>query len=97
MIHIYSSVVNLPEIEKFWESNKFYSTIIPNVMSKTRFQKIRKYFHVGESEKGNHTPHSNSSIKIETILNKMSNLWKEYYNYSKFVTIDECMASFKGP
>jgi hypothetical protein len=94
-IMIYLSIIRVPEMEMLWEKNNYFSSIIPNVMTKSKFHSISKFFHISENIDENLLK-NNKIQKIEYIVNYLNQKWKENYDYSKYLTVDECMASFKG-
>lgn len=59
-IHIYSSVIRMPELSMLWSISDYYSTIISSVMTLKRFKRFRKLF---MSHKYNKVPLSHLKIK----------------------------------
>ena len=100
-IYIFSSVVNLPEMEMLWSDSRYYSTIIPKVMNYNKFKRINKFLHLSDSneEPIGDTPivsPNNKTHKFNDFLKYLNNKWTAYYRYSQYITIDECMSAFKG-
>ena len=97
---IYSSVIQLPEIEDYWKKSNYVSTIIPKIYTLYKYRQINKYFHLSYiSEKEKHNQPLNNEEKLEKInsfIHYINKKFQENYEYSKYITIDESMASFRG-
>lgn len=98
-IYIYSSVVKTPDLFMLWKQSKYLSTIIPKLITRYKFRLINKFLHISdyeENERVYEVDPLNRIKKFSFFLNHCNNVWKKYYNYSKFLTVDECISSFKG-
>ena len=92
-VYIYLSVYNLPEIWMLWENSIFFKSIIPRILSKNKYNLINKYFTISNLTK---LEESQKSEKILPIINYLNIKWKEAYPYTKYLSIDEAMTSYKG-
>ena len=98
-IYIYSSVVKTPDLFMLWKQSKYLSTIIPKLITRYKFRLINKFLHISdyeENERVYEVDPLNRIKKFRFFLEHCNNVWKKYYNYSKFLTVDECISSFKG-
>lgn len=92
-IYIYLSVYNLPEIGMLWEKSILFKSIIPNIISKNKYNHINKYFTISYITKEDKPE---KAEKILPIINYLNTKWKEAYPYTKYISIDEAMTSYKG-
>ena len=91
--YIYLSIYDLPEIEMLWENSKFFKCIIPNIIKKSRYSTINKYFFISKNF------NEDKKSKLETLselIDTLNQKWKESYPYTKYLSIDEAMTSYKG-
>ena len=99
-IYIFSSVLNLPEMKMLWNKDEYYTTIIPKIMSSNRFFHINSNFHIQSTSlsDGNlkDSQINEKTQKFKQVLDYLNEKWVTYYQYAKYLTIDECMSEFKG-
>ena len=92
-VYIYLSVYDLPEIEMLWENSPNFKCIMPSIISKGRHGTINKYFQIssyfGEDR-------ANKADKINGVIEYLNKKWVETYPYTKYLSIDEAMTSYKG-
>ena len=76
-----------------WENSKFFKCIIPNIIKKARYSTINKYFFISKNF------NEDKKSKLETLselIDTLNQKWKESYPYTKYLSIDEAMTSYKG-
>ena len=91
--YIYLSIYDLPEIEMLWESSKFFKSIIPSIIKKSRYSTLNKYFFISKNFKEDK---KNKSETLSELLEALNFKWKQAYPYTKYLSIDEAMTSYKG-
>jgi hypothetical protein len=97
-ILIYMGVCRMPAVEDYWKHDGLYPTHhICDYMSLTRFEQIRRYFHVAHPD----APKEVNGrrlwyAKVDPILNQLRNASQTYRNLSSNVSIDECMIRCTG-
>lgn len=98
-ILIYMGVTRMPAIEDYWKHDGLYPTHhIRDFMSCTRFQQIRRYFHVAhpdapkETAEGRRLWHS----KVDPILDQLKSASQAYRKPSSRISIDEAMIRCAG-
>ncbi len=92
--YIYLSIYDLPEIEMLWETSSFFKSIIPNIIKKARYSTINKYFSI--SSNNNLIKANNKQEYLSELILTLNQKWKEAYPYTKYLSIDEAMTSYKG-
>ena len=91
--YIYLSIYDLPEIEMLWETSKFFKSIIPSIIKKSRYCTLNKYFFISKKLKEDK---KNKSETLSELLETLNSKWKQAYPYTKYLSIDEAMTSYKG-
>jgi len=92
-IYIYLSICDLPVIEMLWENSKFFKSIVPSILSKKRYITINKYFSTSEIFTEDR---KSKSQKVNELIECLNKKWKETFPYTKNLSIDEAMTSYKG-
>ena len=93
-LHIYMSMYKYPQINLYWEDNILLSTKFSKIMSYSRFIIISQFFHISDYDEGNHK--ENRLLYFKCLLDKLNKIFLENRKYSKYLTIDESMASYQG-
>ena len=97
-MYIFLSAYNFHEIEELWENNNLIKTNIPNIISRNKYREINKYFYIYHNC-SILTPDINKDNKTDKInehINHVNAKWIIMYLYTKYLTIDESVASYKG-
>jgi len=93
-ILFYMGIVQLPEIKFYWSKNRFFpDTIIPNLISKTRFHMITKFLKIRDITEENP---SDKIRKVRPLLNNLMYLWRRMYYPNQQICIDEKMIRWTG-
>ena len=83
-----------------WEENDSVATIIPSLISRKRYREINKYISISKNyhiyTKNNFSNNENKLSKINEFVEYMNNKWKKIYPYTKYITIDESICSYRG-
>ena len=99
-IYIFLSVYKYPELEMIWEENDYITTIIPSLLSRKRFREINKYISISKNfdiyTKNNFSNKDNKLLKINEFIEYINKKWKIIYPYTKYITIDESICSYRG-
>ena len=97
-IYIFLSVYKYPEIESLWENNPLINNTIPNIITRGRYRQINKYIYISDNPfiYTKNIYDNNKSQKINFLIDYFNNKWKSMYPFTKFITIDESMCSYKG-
>ena len=99
-VFLFLSVYNFHDIYTIWETtSNIISTNISKIITKDKFIEINKYFNIAKYSKNVITPNINKDNKLEKLqefIEYINIKWKDMYPYSKFLTIDENMAAYKG-
>ena len=96
-ILIVMSVVQLPEERMYWEKSNFFSIEVGDLLSRDRFFMVKRFLHLTVDFKPSpHLPVQNRLSKIEPAIEYFSRQWVLNKTFSKYLTIDECMVSYKG-
>ena len=82
------------------EENDSITTIIPSLLSRKRFWEINKYISISKNfdiyTKNNFSNNDNKLLKINEFIEYMNKKWKIIYPYTKYITIDESICSYRG-
>lgn len=95
-IYIYASVLQFPDMDMFWRQSLYYSTSVPRIMTRRRFFEISTNFHVSDDFQTPHCSTNDRLKKFQSILDRLNQQWQKFYTFSKFLTVDESLAAFKG-
>ena len=99
-IYIFLSVYKYSELEMLWEENDSVATIIPSLISRKRYREINKYISISKNyhiyTKNNFSNNEKKLSKINEFVEYMNNKWKKIYPYTKYITIDESICSYRG-
>eukprot|EP00112_Aurelia_sp_Birch-Aquarium-sp1_P015019 Seg3293.2 transcript_id=Seg3293.2/GoldUCD/mRNA.D3Y31 product="PiggyBac transposable element-derived protein 4" protein_id=Seg3293.2/GoldUCD/D3Y31 len=97
-MHVYMSVVDLPELRMYWCKDKFFGNFgIADVMPRLRFEKLSQYFHANDRTAYNRgDPNRDKLHLIRPIMDVVLANCLEKYNPHRDVAIDEAMVKFRG-
>ena len=100
-VHLYLSLYNVPEIKMLWEKDIMFSSIVPRIISKKNYEKINKYLYISKYSDIFTSDLKKENIveitqKLDFLVSYYDNKWKAIYPYTKYITIDEAMCSYKG-
>ena len=98
-IHVVFSIVGIPSYTLAWKSTwPFEIPAVPSIMTRTRFERISKYFHMNDTSQNppRRQPGHDKLCHIRPILNELSRTCLDNYNPNKEQSIDEGMIAFKG-
>lgn len=93
LVYIYLSVYNLPEIGMLWENSILFKSVIPGIISKCKYTTVNQFFTLSSLTK---KEESEKAEKILHIIDYLNKKWKESYPYTRYLSIDEAMTSYKG-
>uniref|UniRef100_A0A2C9KGK8 PiggyBac transposable element-derived protein domain-containing protein n=1 Tax=Biomphalaria glabrata TaxID=6526 RepID=A0A2C9KGK8_BIOGL len=98
-INIMFGIHWIPSTKLYWSSDKSWRVpAIADVMGRTRFEKIRQYFHLNDSA---HFPPRNSDnydplYKIRPLLDHVRSTCQAVYKPQRKLSVDEAMVGFRG-
>jgi hypothetical protein len=98
-IIIYMGVCRMPAVEDYWKNNGLYPLHhIRDYMSLTRFEQIRRYFHVAHPEAPKETTSGRRlwHSKVDPLLNQLRAASRKYRRPPTKVSIDEAMVQCTG-
>lgn len=98
-LNVLFGVKSLPETRLFWSKNPYLGvTLVQKVVPRNRLEKIRQYLHLNNQENmlPREDPNFDKLFKIRPLLDTLSGTFREEYQLSKFVSIDEGMVKYKG-
>lgn len=90
---------NLPSIRLYWSNNpNFYNERVAKVMTMKRFLKILRYVHLADNSVMPKKSDANYDklYKIRPLASYLSEKFKDNFNPSRNISIDESMVAFKG-
>jgi hypothetical protein len=96
---ILMGLVKLPSFADYWKKDEvFHYSAVASRISRRRFFEIQRYLHFANNDllALSGTPDYNKLGKVEPILDKLSERFREVYNLHRDVSIDEAMIPFKG-
>jgi hypothetical protein len=74
-----------------WSDKKYFKTQLSSIMSKTRFQKVNKFFHIMNNEEDDGT----KLYKVKALIDLMP-LWRKHFMPGRDLTLDETIIPFYG-
>lgn len=89
----------LPTTKLYWSVDKVWRVpAVADVMGRTRYEKIRQYFHLSDSER---IPARNSAnydplYKVRPLLDHVRNVCQTAYKPHRQLSVDEAMVGFRG-
>ncbi|XP_061175613.1 piggyBac transposable element-derived protein 4-like [Saccostrea echinata] len=98
-IHIIFSVLGVPSYTLAWKSTwPFEIPSIPTIMTRTRFERISKYFHMNDTTQNpaRGQPRHDKLCHIRPVIDKLSETCHENYHPHKEQSVNEGMIAFKG-
>jgi hypothetical protein len=98
-ILIFMGIHYLPSVRLYWsEDENFHVSRISRVMPLKRFLKILRFLHLNNNEEQPEadSPDFDKLYKIRPLLDHLSRKYSELFAPSRFLSIDESMAAFKG-
>ena len=97
-IRIYMSVIDLPDIKKYWSGDFFFGGFtISNVMTQDRFEKLQQYFYVADGTGYDRTDLSRDKCHlVRPMLTFISDACLKNYVPHKEQSVDEAMIAFRG-
>ena len=96
---IIMGINTLPRIAMNWSSNRYIGNIgVQETMTKNRFEEISQYMHFSDStqEPQRGDDDYDRLFKVRRIMNMVLSNFKQIYDPSKNMSIDEGMIAYKG-
>lgn len=97
-IHTIFSVLGVPSYTMAWKSTwPFEIPSVPTIMTRTRYERISKYFHKNDTTQNPARGQSGHDklFHIRSVLEKVSEMCFENYHPHKEQSVDEGMIAFK--
>lgn len=88
---LHMGIVKLPRIQDYWKSNKLFSSVFPNFMTRDRFLIILRCINFEKRPDP-----SNRSSKVQFLIDYFNNKMKTIYYPQKNLCIDEGMVLWRG-
>lgn len=98
-MHILFSVIGIPTYSLAWKSTwPFEIPAIPQIMTRTRFERITKYFHVNDTSQNppRRQPGHDKLCHIRPVLAAVNDACLNNYRPHREQSVDEGMIAFKG-
>lgn len=88
----------LPSMRLYWSvDKKFHNDRVASIMPLKRFFKILRFLHLNDNTSRPNKGESNYKIhKVKPFFDIMNLKFKEVFNPSRYLSIDESMVKFKG-
>ena len=87
-----TGLIHKPELSDYWTTDEALATpYFGKVMSRNRFKAILRYLHCNDSQDAD-----DRMWKVRPILNYLAAKWKEMYQPSQNISIDEGTLLFRG-
>ena len=96
---ILMGIVHLPSLCDYWKKDSiFHYSPIADKITRDRFLDIHRYLHFNSNSSlaDPGTPGNNKLVKVQPIIDKLSNAFQAVYKPHKDVSVDEAMIPFKG-
>ena len=94
-LQVFFGIKQLPAIRLYWSSDPLIEVpAIQKVMSKNRFDKLSKYFHLNNS--ANQVPAHDKLFKVRPVLDRVVECCQTELRPGKNLSVDEAMVKFKG-
>lgn len=93
------SIVRMPKLSDYWSTNSILGNqMVKKLMSRTRFMKIKHYFHISdrEAEPNKNDESFRYSQKLEPMFNDVKRKFQTHFNPYKHLSVDEAMIKYKG-
>ncbi|XP_047345311.1 piggyBac transposable element-derived protein 4-like [Vespa velutina] len=92
---MWMGLVKLPTIQLYWTKDVLFAQSFPRtVMSRNRFEILLRMLHFADNEQISNP--NNLLYKLQTLIDTLNKNFKEYYNPSETVCIDESIIPFRG-
>jgi hypothetical protein len=97
-IFIVMSIMKVPSYTMAWSASRYFSIPgIADIMTKGRFEKLSKYFHVNSGPNPPRGQNGHDKLhKIRPVLNAVNQKCMENYSPHRDQSIDEAMVAYKG-
>ena len=98
-INIVMGLNPVPSYKNMWDESPFLGNAgVKSIMSKTRYEQICRFIHVGdrESELPRANPDHDPLAKVRPLISELDRLFPKYFRPTENQTIDEGMVKFKG-
>jgi len=89
---LYMTILNLPDLDNYWEKNTIFETKLGQYISRNRFEIISKFLHLCNNEKKN----KDRLFKVREYCDHITSNFKRYCQPGIFLTIDEYIIPFQG-
>ncbi|KAF7414956.1 hypothetical protein HZH68_003445 [Vespula germanica] len=92
---MWMGLVKLPTIQLYWTKDVLFAQSFPRtVMSRNRFEILLRMLHFADNRQISNP--NNLLYKLQTLIDTLNKSFKEYYNPSETVCIDESIIPFRG-
>jgi len=89
---LWMGLVKMPSLRHYWRKDFLYSTRVPEVMSRNRFELILGFFHCGNNE----NTQNGRLNKIQMLIDLLVHNFNKWYIPEEKVCIDESVVPFIG-
>ncbi|KAL2717491.1 hypothetical protein V1478_013191 [Vespula squamosa] len=94
-LNIWMGLVNFPSIKLYWTKNVLFAqSFSSTVMSRDRFEILLRMLHFADNEQISDP--NDLLYKLQTLIDMLNKNFKEYYNPSETLCIDETIIPFRG-
>lgn len=85
----YMGLVRLPTKHHYWaKSKKLYASILPQVITKARFELLLKFWHFSDNEA---CPEGDRTYKVRPLLDSLLKRYQKVYTPGEYICIDEAL------
>lgn len=92
-IIMWMGLVKMPNISNYWSTSKLYNSLIPQYMSRNRFELLLSMLHVSDNKKA---PPDDRLYKIQPLIDILLHKYNSALIPEQNICIDESIVPFKG-
>ncbi|XP_050309162.1 piggyBac transposable element-derived protein 4-like [Anthonomus grandis grandis] len=92
-LQLWMGLCHLPHLSDYWSRKKIYSNHVVDIMSRNRFEVLLANWHFCDNSTSDQANHL---FKINSLTDRLSENFRQYYNPKENTCINETLVSFCG-